>query len=207
MRKMNHCVASVIIGLSLSVQTGCGTSKPSRYYLLSALSPSENARAEPGMAVGIGPIEFPKYLDRPQIVTRGNGNRIYLGEFDRWAEPLEQSFARVLTENLAALLPTDDVFQYPWMRSARIDYQIMVTVNRFDTAAGGETVLHTRWTIRDADGRTIAEPRASRSSEPTGSTDYEAIVRAQSRVLQQLSRRIAGALQAIEPTPKPKGGD
>ena len=207
MLKMNHWVASVMIGLSLLAQAGCASSKPSRYYLLSAMSPTESAKADQAVSVGIGPIEFPKYLDRPQIVTRGSQNRLYLGEFDRWAEPLEQNFARVLAENLAALLSTDAVVQYPWKRSAQIDYQTIVTVNRFDATLGGDTVLHVRWSVCDAEGRTIAPPRAARIAEPAGSPDYEAIVQAGSRALEQLSRQIAGTLQEIEPKPKPEGGD
>jgi uncharacterized lipoprotein YmbA len=204
---MNHWFASVLVGLSLLAQAGCGSSKPSRYYLLSALSPTKSANENRGMSVGIGPIEFPKYLDRPQIVTRGSENRLDLGEFDRWAEPLEQNFARILAENLATLLSTDDVVQYPWKRSERIDYQIIVTVNRFDAAMGGDTVLHARWNVCDADGHTIVPPRASRIAEPAGSADYEVIVQAGSRALEQLSRQIAGALQEMKRTPKPEGSD
>ncbi len=206
MRKMNHWVASVMIGLPLLAQAGCASSKPSRYYLLSAMNPTESAKEDLGVSLGIGPIEFPKYLNRPQIVTRGSRNRLYLGEFDRWAEPLEQNFARVLAENLAVLLSTDDVVQYPWKRSARVDYQIIVTVNRFDAARAGDTVLHARWTVDDGDGHTLVAPRASRIAEPAGSPDYEAIVRAGSRALEELSRQIGEALREIKPTPKPEGG-
>lgn len=207
MRKTNHRVALVIIGLSLLAQGGCASSKPSRYYLLSALSPAQSAKEDRGVSVGIGPIELPKYLDRPQIVTRGSRNRLYLGEFDRWAEPLEQNFARVLAENLAALLSTDDVLQYPWKRSVRVDYQVIVTVNRFDAAIGGDTVLHVRWTVCDGRGHTIVPPRASRIVEPAASADYEAIVQAGSRALEQLSRQIATAIQAIKSRPETRGSD
>jgi uncharacterized lipoprotein YmbA len=149
------------------------------------------------MSVGIGPVEFPKYLDRPQIVMRGSENRLVLGEFDRWAEPLQQNFARVLSENLAVLLATDEVVQYPWKRSTQIDYQIIVTVDRFDARVGGETVLHARWSACDGDGQTIVPRRAARIAEPAGSLEYEAIVQAGSRALEQLSRQIAEAVQQL----------
>jgi hypothetical protein len=165
----------------------------------------QNAKDDQGVSVGVGPIEFPKYLDRPQIVTRGSQNRLYFGEFDRWAEPLEQNFARVLAENLAALLSTDDVVQYPWKRSARIDYQIIVTVNRFDAMMGGDTVLHARWTVCDGDGQTLVPPRASRIAEPAASADYEAIVQAGSRALEQLSRQIATEIPAVKSRPESRG--
>jgi uncharacterized lipoprotein YmbA len=207
MRKMNHRVVSAIIGLSLLAQVGCAISKPSRYYLLSALSPTQSAKQDQAVSVGIGPIEFPEYLDRPQIVTRGSRNRLYLGEFDRWAEPLEKNFARVLAENLSALLSTDDIVQYPWKRTARVDYQIIVKVYRFDATLGGDTVLHARWTVSDGDGQTVVPPQASRIAVPAASADYEAIVQAASRALEQLSRQIATAIQAIKSRPQTLGSD
>ncbi len=201
MQKMNHGAASVIMGLSLLVQTGCGTSKQSQYYLLSALGPTESAKQDRDVSMGIGPIEFPEYLDRPQIVTRGSRNRLYLGEFDRWAEPLEQNFTGVLAENLAVLLATDEVVEYPWKRSARIDYQVIVWVNRFDATMGGDAVLQVRWSVRDADGHTIVPPRASRIAQPAASANYEAIVQAGSRAVEELSREIAAAILKLGPAP------
>ncbi len=198
MRKTNDWIASVIVGFSLLTQIGCSSSGPSRFYLLSALSPAEGARNGQGMSLAIGPIEFPKYLDRPQIVTRGSGNQIYIGEFDRWAEPLEHNFARVLAENLAELLSTDNVVQHPWKRSVRIDYHVLVTVNRFDATVGGDTVLHVRWTVSDGEGKTIVPMRASRIAESPASPGYEAIVQAGSRAVEQLSRQIATAIQATK---------
>jgi len=206
MRRMNNWMVAVVVGLAL-LQTGCARSKPARFYLLSALSPAAGANDDPGMSLGIGPIEFPKYLDRSQIVTRGSRNRLNFGEFDRWAEPLEENFARVLSENLAELLSTDDVVQYPWKRSTRIDYQIIITVNRFDAILGGDTVLHVRWRVVDADGRTIIPPRASRISEPTASSGYEAIVQAGSRALEELSHLVATAIQESPTIPRSEGSD
>ena len=132
MHRMNNRMVTVVVGLALLLQTGCARSKPARYYLLSALSPVAGLNEDRGVSLGVGPIEFPKYLDRPQIVTRESHSRLDFGEFDRWAEPLDENFARVLSENLAELLSTDDVVEFPWTRSTRIDYQIIVTVNRFD---------------------------------------------------------------------------
>ena len=136
MRKANYWTTLVIAGLSITAQMGCADTRPSRFYLLSALSPTQSAREEQGVSIGIGPIAFPTYLDRPQIVTRGGQNRIYFGEFDRWAEPLEENFARVLAKNLGELMATDNVFQHPWKRSAGIDFLVLVTVNRFDATVG-----------------------------------------------------------------------
>jgi len=80
---------------SLTVLGGCASTEPSRFYILHSLSGSEAetqiAAAENGVAIGIGPIELPEYLDRPQIVTRLSKNELQLAEFDQWVEPLNWS--------------------------------------------------------------------------------------------------------------------
>jgi hypothetical protein len=50
-----------------------------------------------------------------------------LGEFDRWAEPLQDNVSRVLAENLAFLMPTDQSLLQPRPRSAVLDYQVPFT--------------------------------------------------------------------------------
>ena len=117
----------------LSVLGGClGGSSPSRFYLLSPLSASESPVAASGVAIGVGPISLPQYLDRSQIVTRKGENQLHLAEFDRWAESLQKSFTRVLVLNLSTLLSTDRVALHPWNRSTPIDYQVIVDVARCD---------------------------------------------------------------------------
>jgi uncharacterized lipoprotein YmbA len=74
----------------------------------------------------VGPITLPKYLDRPQIVTRSGRNPLTLAEFDRWAKPLQDNVSRVLAENLARHIPTDHILLHPWPRSAPVDYQVAV---------------------------------------------------------------------------------
>ena len=75
------------------------------------------------MFLGIGPIKFPGYLDRQEIVVRSAQNRLMFLSTDRWAEPLQENFSRVLSENLALLLDTDLIIIYPWSPANRPRYQ------------------------------------------------------------------------------------
>ena len=96
---------------------------------------------------------MPKHLDRDQIVTQTTNYEISLSEFDRWAEPLNENFARVLAENLSVLVPTDRVYVDPWSRSAPIDYQVTVDVSRFDVQPDKEVVMAARWSVVDPQTR------------------------------------------------------
>jgi uncharacterized lipoprotein YmbA len=80
----------------------------------------------------VGPITFPKYLDRPQIVTRASRKHLTLGEFDRWAGLLQGNVSRVLAEKLALLIPTDHILLQAWPRATNPDYQVRGEVLHFE---------------------------------------------------------------------------
>jgi uncharacterized lipoprotein YmbA len=178
---------------------GACASTPSRFYLLTPLSASATipaTTAAQGPVIGMGPITIPKYLDRPQIVTRAGGNQLTLGEFDRWAEPLQDNVSHVLGENLARLVPTDHILLHTWPRSANLDYQVQVEVRQFEGAWGGESTLLALWSVLDEAERPLLTQRASLQA-PVGGRDYEAMVQALNQLLGTLSRDIAAAIQRL----------
>ena len=154
----------------LSARPGGGTASPV-------------AAAERGMAIGIGPVTLPKYLDRPQIVTFTSPYALNVAEFDRWAEPLESTFVRVLAENLALLLPTARVVVSPWPGSTPLDYQVTVEVSDFSGQLGGESSLMARWSLFRGEGQEALVSRRSRFKAPAGAPGYEAMVAAMSQTL------------------------
>src|SRR5271167_596118 len=86
------------------------------------LAPTRSAQQ---LSIGVGPIDFPDYLRRQEVVTRTAPNRIDVSQANRWAGPIDKNFTRVLSENLAALLSTQRVENYPWSRSTLVDYQVV----------------------------------------------------------------------------------
>jgi uncharacterized lipoprotein YmbA len=150
------------------------------------------------VAIGVGPVSLPPYLDRPEIVTRSGGNELHLSEFDRWAEPLQQNFTRVLAQNLSNLIPTDRTAVFPWERSVPITYQVLVEVTRFEGNADGNSSLMARWSIFGVDKKKELLMRQSTFTTPTGAPqDYKATVSAMSQSLADLSREIAAAIQTL----------
>jgi uncharacterized protein len=182
----------------LLLATGC-SSPPTRFYVLSAVSDSVaavTAQADRDVAVGVGPVELPEYLDRPQIVTRSGQNALNLAEFDNWAEPLKDNATQVLAENLAVLLPSRRIVTYPWKRATPVDMQLVAKITRFDHAEDGETVLSTRWRLLSGDGSKELLARESRYLERPAGGSYGATVAAMSRALAQFSRDVAGAIRS-----------
>lgn len=177
---------------------GCAPTPPTMFYVLSSSVDAAPPTAEPTLVIGLGPIDLPVYLDRPEIVTREGPNALGLSDFDQWGEPLKENVRRVLAENLALLTPAEEVASYPWPGTTRVDYQIAVNISRFE-AAGGLAILDARWTIlRGEDGTTGLFSRHSRVQFPVRGTDaYLAIVAAMSACLDELSREIATTVRTL----------
>ncbi len=182
--------------LSLAILAGCGVTPPARFYILTPVEDSAAGSAA-GPALGIGPVDFPAYLDRPEIAYRSGGNQLYFAESDRWAEPLKTSFSRTLAENLAAMLPTDRISIFPWPRTSRIDYQITMDVTRFDADASGTVVLMASWEILRPEDNAVVSTHRGVYTETAGGLVYPAIVAAQSRALEQLSQDIVATVSTL----------
>ena len=193
------CVFPLALGGCLNL--GGGTQQTTKFYVLNSLySAQEDIRTQTvgsDFTVGIGPVELPQYVNRPQVVTRTSRNELEVAPFARWAESLDENCSRVLAENLTVLLSTDRVIVYPWKRTVPIDYQVVVDVTRFDGALGGDVSMRARWTLLGDDGKKMLLRRQSSFSEKTDATTYEALVAAQSRILAELSREIAEKITAI----------
>lgn len=178
---------------------GCASSAPTRFYVLSPLTSSkaesQALKDEGCVAIGIGPVELPAYLDRPQIVTRISENELNLAEFDKWAEPLKENFSRVLIENLSTQLCADAISIFPWKGPTPIDYQVEVTVIRMDGNVGGNATLVARWAIFRQNDRKMLLTRQSSFRRLINSEGYKALVSAQSRAIGDLSREIAEAIK------------
>jgi uncharacterized protein len=174
---------------------------PSRYFALTSLPRTGQTAQEAGrtIALGIGPIKFPGYLDRQQLVTRISQNRFAVAENDRWAEPLEENFSRVLSQNLSILLQTDRVVTYPWERNQRPTHQVQVEVLRFEPNAEQMVELWARWSITESTKKTVIV-RESYLTHSVKDKSTEASVAALSEAVGRLSQEIAASIRGVTGT-------
>jgi uncharacterized lipoprotein YmbA len=191
----------LLFGFVLLFVLGCASSPPTRLYTLSSLQEGgKELRASSSgedLVIGVGPIKFPEYLDRAEIVTRSSSNKIILSHFDLWAGSLAEDFSRALAENLSVLLATESVFVYPRLRPGSAKFQLTLDVIRFDGSLGGDVSLIVRWAILEGKERKVVTLRKSTIIEPSGEKGYEALVAANSRALEKLSREIAEAIRTL----------
>jgi uncharacterized protein len=183
-------------------------SDPTRYYILTPIedgagaSASNNSARASSLSIGVGPVTLPDYLSRTEVVTRLSGNQVEISPVDRWAEPLDRNFSRVLSQNLIEMLGTPRVARFPWGAS-KIDYQVQVNVYRFEPMANGSARLFARWTIKDGHTGEIVTARQTDVSEPTASKSDAST--ALSTDLGALSRNIAQAIMQASDRRKSSG--
>jgi uncharacterized lipoprotein YmbA len=197
--------ASLLLALA-----GCGSDKPTHLYVLSAMAEKPSVASGKGVPIGIGPVTLPKYLDRPQIVTRMQSNSLAQADLDQWGGDLNDNITHVLAANLSSLLRTDRVSLYPWKDRAPIDYQVTLDITRFERDIDGSTVLSAFWSIVNASDGTVLLMRrstyreagspvgSSGSNNPKDARSYDAVAAAMSLDLERLSRDIATAIASLK---------
>ncbi|MDD2897250.1 MAG: PqiC family protein [Desulfuromonadaceae bacterium] len=178
---------------------GCSSSPRVTYYALEATAPIVSKPISPSTAhkmmpaVSVETPTVPELVDRPQLVERSHTNQIEIREFHRWAEPLRSSIPRLLADNLARQLESDQVSFYPQNMGTTADYRVFVDFQRFESEGSAVTV-DALWKIRrTADG--VQQTGRTRIKELTGGEGYEALVAAYSRALTAVSSDIAAAFQ------------
>ncbi|HEY2989957.1 MAG TPA: PqiC family protein [Candidatus Binatia bacterium] len=195
-------IRTVLILILISL-AGCPSFSPqpdnTRYF---SLTPQMDARADANAAgldqlfLGVGPVRLPGYLDREELVTRISHNRFDVAQNDRWVEPLEDNFSRVLAQDLYALLKTERIVRYPWPSSRRITHQVEIEVIRFEPVSGEDAQLTAQWTLTESGTKQPLAIKNSSFRRPVKQRSKEAAVDALSELLGDFSREIADAVRA-----------
>jgi uncharacterized protein len=192
---MYRLTAAAFLCFLVSLAVGCGSTPASRFYTLSV--GAAPVATPSNLSVSVGPVSIPAIVDRPQMVVTTGPNQVRVEEFNRWAAPLQSGIARVVAENLVAMLGTPRVTLSSQVLSAEADYRAAIEVQSFESAPGEVAILDAVWTVRRAkDGK--AQTGRTTVREVTSDKSYDAVAAAHSRALARLSRDIADAVRALD---------
>ena len=172
--------------------TGCA-SAASKFYTLNSTAKGDG-KPDTQYVMTVGPVSVPAEIDRPQFTVQITPNRVAIDEFNRWAEPLNASIARVIANDLAVLLGTPRVTT---VSLANLDtaYRVTVEIQKFESVPGKSAQIIAVWAIRKPVGgisllgRTVV-------LEPTMGEGFDALAAAHSRALAKVSCDIAAAIRA-----------
>ena len=162
-----------------------------RFYSLNSLPPSDNTQKQ--LRIGVGPVEIPRLINRPQIISRKDNTEIIMAEFHQWGGSHKEEITQVISDNLSSLLKTESIEQYPWKFSFKPNYQVRINIERFDGELGKSITLRARWRLLK-DNKEILVKRAVINT-PIQSHSYNHYVKAQSQALTTFSQQIATVIK------------
>lgn len=205
-RRARIVVTGLVVGCFVigCLMIGCLGSSPNvRLYTMNPQSDASVAGASDGLAVGVGPIRVPRYLDRPEWVTRpvGSASRLDVDDYRQWAGGFASNVQSVLAQDLAARLGTQRVVTYPATAPFPLDYRIAVDFHAFEAVEGEAVELRASWVIRA--GKAGGGPWIGQSTMRRAIADKspEALVAAHNEALALLADAIAARIAGL-----PKGG-
>ena len=198
---MKNIILINLFAVILIFLAGCGTTAPSKFYMLSSLPLSSGKlqvnNNQNRISIEIDLNEIPAYLNKPQMIVRINSNEIKLEEYHRWAETVKDSFPKIIANNLISLLSTEKFLVFAQNRIVFSDYQIIFNVNRFDGTPGKTVSLITQWVIFDHKKEKIILTQHSDINVKTEGDGFDKLAAAQSKALEILSRQISSAIEKL----------
>jgi len=188
---MKKSIQSLIVLACLAVLAAGCASAPSKFYTLNATAKAEGTPAAQ-YSVAVGPVAVPAAVDRPQFTVQVSPNRVALDEFNRWAEPLNDTVAQVVAANLSALLGTPRVTSSA-LANFNADYQVSLNLQRFESVPGKSVTVAAIWVVKPAHGVAISGQTVA--EEPVTDSSYDALAAAHSQALAKVSGEIAAAIR------------
>jgi hypothetical protein len=196
-----HPSFALLLVLAAAVAFGCVGRSPTPSYYTLAAAPGTAApapvAARPDLGVAIGPITFPRYLDRPELVTRSGDHGLALANDRRWAGSMRNDFGRVVAGEVGRLLGTDRVVTWPDEARWRVDFRVPLELVAFEGALGQSVVLRARWSLVTGEPGKAVAAEETEISEPTADASWEALLAAHGRALDGLALAIAGRIDTL----------
>lgn len=190
--KLNLIIIMLILMVILN---NCG-SPASSFFILTPTDGYEQSHVgKSDISIGIGSIELPDYLRRPQILTYSKNNEILFDEYNRWVEPLEENFTRVVVENLSALIPTNNIYLFMWPKEDPNIFQITIKVDQFGLNSDSTVVLDARWSVSGNNKKSLLLTEKSSYREKTESLEYGQITLIMSKLTGDLCKDIASEVK------------
>ncbi len=183
--------------LSLVILTvGCAGSPPPDQHLYMLRTGSALPTYESELSVGIDSVTIAPYLKRDQVMLQVGPQELRPARYQRWAEPLDGNIRRYLRDRLSAELQTNvDAslrFRDRWQ------LQVDVVIEELHGLLEGGAILNAHYDVVPKGNPENARRGHVSARVEQSAPGYAALVDAQSELLDQLARRIAEDIRAMQ---------
>ena len=177
---MNFKFLNLLGALAVTVASGCGATRPSKYYQLTVpgdLAPAADPRPFP-VTLLLGPLRASHLYREDHIVYSSNGESMGTYEFQRWAQPPTEMIQEIL---LRQLRTSGRYREVDLLRSnARGDYLLLGRLFDFKEVSGNALAarLTVEWELRDMKTASTVWTHYYTHDEPVNGKDMSAVVAA-----------------------------
>ena len=191
----------ILLLLASLLLAGCsGSDKKAaepNFYLLRAQAQVPDGPQNPPVEVVINRVLVADYLGQAGIVIATNDDQIRSARQHLWAEPLDSSIRLFLRDTISAELG------YPVSadigRRRSWDYRVDIRIDEWHGSLAGEARILASWVVIDVtNDRELSRYRFEKTGV-LNADGYNALVAAQSDLLQALAAAIAASLKEITP--------
>jgi uncharacterized lipoprotein YmbA len=168
-----------------------------RQFILSPVRMEASSAPATGIALGLGAVRMPDYLQRSALAVRRSEREIEYLENAVWAERLDRSFQRALAADLQSQLPGSRVRLSTWLGD-EVAVALFVQVDRFEVARDGRGTLLAHWQLESPDRRHVLKTGAFRREHagPAPHPHPEAVATTLSELTAQLAAQLAPEIRA-----------
>ncbi|MEM9379368.1 MAG: PqiC family protein [Planctomycetota bacterium] len=177
-----------------ALAAGCLSRSPEpRTFTLGGTPPVAGEDRASSVAVQIGPLRFPRYLERPQFVRRVRGGELDLDESVRWADSFEENVLRALRLDIERRLDSNRIFDHTQDPPVQLDQRALVDFDELVVGPDDVLRMRARWTVLALPGgpRTLARADLD---VPLRDGSIEARVEAHEQAIEALGAAIAGEI-------------
>ena len=193
---MKFMQLAVTVIMASLLQSGCGRSSPSSYYILDGGSPPAQESISMASTLRVAMVNVPDYLNRNNIVSREPGsNRLILADFHLWAEPLSNGVRRVMQGLLAGLLRDQKIDVISNGSDQDADFVLELDIHNLDGNFGGNATLSATWTLFGKNAAAIKSGEFVAQS-PVPGKSYDMLVNAESKVIRAMAEDVAPSIVA-----------
>lgn len=189
----------LLVVAAAATSSGClGRSPEPRLFALGSTPHPADAPLDSELAVLVGPVRFPRYLERPQLVRRLEGGELDLDEFNRWAGSFEENVVRALSLDLASRLRSDRVVAYPSTPPFALAYRVRIHFDELVVGPDDVLRMRSRWSIRH--GQSDDPPRIGRTDldRPVAGRSIQAVVAAHEAAVAALGEALSREIEGLE---------
>ena len=184
-----HCALCVCL---LGLLAACAGSE--KFYRLSASEASPTRGASSGLAVGVGPVSLPSYIDRVEVVFASGSNEFQVPADALWIGSLRENISRTVAADLGRILHSRNV-RATIEPGFKPRYRVALEVRQFHGVSGQEAMLDLSWKIQSGGSGQTVSRHSGTFREPIVGDGYAPLVKAESRLLEQCAQAIAVSLR------------